>query len=154
VVTSSHSRERCLGAQGPRAVGLRRLNRWAIRQIKEPIERLSDAEESGRKAAMYRRVEQPADSKLRQCVSDKASVEELLAFEARYCSYGDTVHYRNTPKVFERCNGSFLYDREGRDFLDLQMWYSAVNFGYRNPRLDAVVRRQLDRLPQVASQYL
>ena len=41
-----------------------------------------------------------------------------------------------------------------RTILDLQMWYSAVNFGYRNPRLDAAVRRQLDRLPQVASQYL
>src|SRR5256714_11466888 len=34
------------------------------------------------------------------------------------------------------------------------MWYSAVNFGYRNPRLNEVVRRQLDRLPQLASQYL
>jgi 4-aminobutyrate aminotransferase / (S)-3-amino-2-methylpropionate transaminase / 5-aminovalerate transaminase len=34
------------------------------------------------------------------------------------------------------------------------MWYSAVNFGYRNKRLNDAVRRQLDRLPQVASQYL
>ena len=34
------------------------------------------------------------------------------------------------------------------------MWYSAVNFGYRNARLNDAVRRQLDRLPQVASQYL
>src|SRR4029450_10273289 len=30
----------------------------------------------------------------------------------------------------------------------------AVNFGYRNARLNDAVRRQLDRLPQVASQYL
>ena len=55
---------------------------------------------------------------------------------------------------FDHCEGSYLYDAEGREFLDLQMWYSAVNFGYRNPRLDAAVRRQLDKLPQVASQYL
>jgi 4-aminobutyrate aminotransferase-like enzyme len=34
------------------------------------------------------------------------------------------------------------------------MWYSAVNFGYRNPRLNAAAHRQLDRMPQVASQYL
>lgn len=79
---------------------------------------------------------------------------ELLELEARYCSHGDTVHYTNPPKIFETCEGSFLYDAEGREYLDLQMWYSAVNFGYRNPRLDAAVRRQLDRLPQVASQYL
>ena len=48
----------------------------------------------------------------------------------------------------------FLYDAAGKEYLDLQMWYSAVNFGYRNERLNAAVRRQLDRLPQVASQYL
>ncbi|MCK9912744.1 hypothetical protein MXD81_26555, partial [Microbacteriaceae bacterium K1510] len=29
-----------------------------------------------------------------------------------------------------------------------------VNFGYANPRLNDAVKRQLDQLPQVASQYL
>jgi len=47
-----------------------------------------------------------------------------------------------------------LFDDRGRQYLDLQMWYSAVNFGYRNERLNQVMRRQLDHLPQVASQYL
>jgi len=84
----------------------------------------------------------------------QASEAELRALEARYCSWGDTVHYLDHPKFFEACDGSYMYDAEGRAFLDLQMWYSAVNFGYRNPRLNAVAHRQLDRLPQVASQYL
>ena len=61
---------------------------------------------------------------------------ELLELEDKYCSHGDTVHYTNPPKIFDRCEGSFIYDAEGREFLDLQMWYSAVNFGYRNPRLE------------------
>jgi 4-aminobutyrate aminotransferase / (S)-3-amino-2-methylpropionate transaminase / 5-aminovalerate transaminase len=82
------------------------------------------------------------------------SEAELLALEASYCSHGDTVHYTNPPKIFERAEGAFLYDREGKEYLDLQMWYSAVNFGYRNERLNAAVRRQLERLPQLASQYL
>ena len=82
------------------------------------------------------------------------SQAELLELEASYCSHGDTVHYTNPPKIFESCEGSFLYDVEGREYLDLQMWYSAVNFGYRNERLNDAARRQLDRLPQVASQYL
>jgi 4-aminobutyrate aminotransferase / (S)-3-amino-2-methylpropionate transaminase / 5-aminovalerate transaminase len=82
------------------------------------------------------------------------SEAELLALEASYCSHGDTVHYTNPPKIFERAEGTFLYDADGKKYLDLQMWYSAVNFGYRNERLNAAVRRQLDRLPQVASQYL
>jgi 4-aminobutyrate aminotransferase/(S)-3-amino-2-methylpropionate transaminase len=82
------------------------------------------------------------------------SEPELLALEAKYCSHGDTVHYTNPPKIFERCEGSFLHDGEGRKYLDLQIWYSAVNFGYRNERLNNAVRRQLDTLPQVATQYL
>ncbi len=82
------------------------------------------------------------------------SEAELLALEDKYCSHGDTVHYTKVPKIFERCEGSYMYDGEGRQFLDLQMWYSAVNFGYRNERLNNAVKRQLDRLPQVASQYL
>ncbi|HEX7946239.1 MAG TPA: aminotransferase class III-fold pyridoxal phosphate-dependent enzyme, partial [Phenylobacterium sp.] len=79
---------------------------------------------------------------------------ELRALEAEYCSWGDTVHYLDHPKFFDTCEGSYMYDAEGRAFLDLQMWYSAVNFGYRNPRLNAAAHAQLDRLPQVASQYL
>jgi 4-aminobutyrate aminotransferase-like enzyme len=82
------------------------------------------------------------------------SEEELLELEAQYCSHGDTVHYVDPPKLFERCEGSFMYDGRGLPYLDLQMWYSAVNFGYRNQRLNDAVKRQLDRLPQVASQYV
>ncbi|MEP7245791.1 MAG: aminotransferase class III-fold pyridoxal phosphate-dependent enzyme, partial [Gammaproteobacteria bacterium] len=86
----------------------------------------------------------------------RATVDEaqLLADEARYCSFGDTVHYSEPPKIFERCEGSFLHDAAGREYLDLQMWYSAVNFGYANPRLNDALKRQIDKLPQLASQYL
>ena len=87
----------------------------------------------------------------RHPVEEEAS---LLELEARYCSHGDTVHYAEPPKIFEHCEGSYLYDMEGRQFLDLQMWYSAVNFGYANKRLNDALLRQLNRLPQVASQYL
>jgi 4-aminobutyrate aminotransferase-like enzyme len=79
---------------------------------------------------------------------------ELLELENIYCSHGDTVHYTNPPKIFDRCEGSFMYDEQGREFLDIQMWYSAVNFGYRNQRINDAAHRQLERLPQVASQYL
>jgi len=87
-----------------------------------------------------------------QSVADDEA--ELRRLEALYCSHGDTVHYTEQPKVFERCEGSFLYDAAGREYLDLQMWYSAVNFGYANRRLNDALKRQIDRLPQVASQYL
>jgi 4-aminobutyrate aminotransferase-like enzyme len=80
--------------------------------------------------------------------------EQVLQDEARYCSFGDTVHYLEPPKIFARCEGSFLYDTDDRPYLDLQMWYSACNFGYANPRLNAALKRQVDVLPQLASQYV
>lgn len=104
---------------------------------------------------MTRLAERPREEDVADEMVDPAYDEAaLLALEAQYCSHGDTVHYTNPPKIFESCDGSYLFDARGRAYLDLQMWYSAVNFGYRHPRLDAAVRRQLDRLPQVASQYL
>ena len=82
------------------------------------------------------------------------SEQELLELEANYCSYGDTVHYAERPVIFEECEGSWLYDAHGTPYLDVQMWYSAVNFGYRNRDIEDAHNRQMARLPQVASQYL
>ncbi len=82
------------------------------------------------------------------------SETELLEMEKEYCSFGDTVHYLEPPKIFDHCEGSFIYDADNTPYLDLQMWNSAVNFGYANPRINAAVERQLNKLPQVASQYL
>jgi len=88
-------------------------------------------------------------------ISDSsARTAELLALERKYCSFGDTVHYLDPPKVFVNCEGSYLYDERGTPYLDLQMWYSAASFGYKNPRLNEALKRQLDRLPQLACQYL
>ncbi len=83
-----------------------------------------------------------------------SSEEELRALEREYCSHGDTVHYFERPPFFARCEGSYVFGEAGTPFLDLQMWHSTVNFGYANPRLNAAVRRQLDTLPQVSSQFL
>jgi 4-aminobutyrate aminotransferase-like enzyme len=79
---------------------------------------------------------------------------ELLELEAKYCSWGDTVHYLEPPKFFARAEGNYLYDREGTPYLDLQMWYSAASFGYGNKRLNQTLKDQIDRLPQLACQYL
>jgi 4-aminobutyrate aminotransferase/(S)-3-amino-2-methylpropionate transaminase len=83
-----------------------------------------------------------------------AQEDDLLALEGRVCSHGDTVHYAERPKIFDRCQGSYLYDLHGREYLDLQMWYSAVNLGYANPTVTAALQAQMKRLPQLACQYL
>ncbi len=91
----------------------------------------------------------------RKTKSDSTSRQEnLLELESKYCSWGDTVHYADKLNIFKSAKGSFLYDNEGVEYLDLQMWYSAVNFGYRNKRLNAALKKQIDTLPQLACQYL
>ncbi|PYS51249.1 MAG: aspartate aminotransferase family protein [Acidobacteria bacterium] len=80
--------------------------------------------------------------------------EQLREMERKYCSWGDTVHYLEPPKFFERAEGNYLYDPEGTRYLDLQMWYSAASFGYGNPRLNQALKDQVDKLPQLACQYL
>jgi 4-aminobutyrate aminotransferase-like enzyme len=86
--------------------------------------------------------------------SENTEVEDLLSLEEKYCSWGDTVHYAEKLNIFKSAEGSFLYDNEGTEFLDLQMWYSAVNFGYKNKVLNAALKKQIDILPQLACQYL
>src|SRR5438128_10487146 len=87
-------------------------------------------------------------------LTNASTENQLRELERKYCSWGDTVHYLEPPKFFTRAEGGYLYDREGTPYLDLQMWYSAASFGYGNQRLNNALRRQLDTLPQLASQYL
>ena len=104
---------------------------------------------------MHKPVERPVGHSASPAESSRACRKrKILDLEAEYCSHGDTVHYTNPPKIFESCEARSSSIWRGAPYLDLQMWYSAVNFGYRNERLNEAARRQLDRLPQVASQYL
>lgn len=85
---------------------------------------------------------------------DECNEQEILRLEALYCSYGDTVHYIESPVIFETCEGAFLFDTNETPYLDMQMWYSAVNFGYRNKEIEDDYKKQFNKLPQLATQYL
>ena len=87
-------------------------------------------------------------------MKNKSNDKDLLELEAKYCSWGDTVHYAKELNIFRGAEGSYLYDSAGKEYLDLQMWYSAANFGYKNKRLNDVLKHQIDTLPQLACQYL
>lgn len=80
--------------------------------------------------------------------------EEILERDELYCSHGDTVHYDKVPKVFADCNGSFMYDSEGTEYLDLQMMFASCNLGYKNKRIRDAVVDQIDRLPQISPRFL
>lgn len=85
---------------------------------------------------------------------DLLSDEQIKSMDSEYCSYGDTVHYSDNPKIFRDCEGSFMYDSKNIPYLDLQMWYASCNFGYKNKRITNAVIDQLNTLPQIAPKFI
>ena len=80
--------------------------------------------------------------------------EEVKALDAEYSSWGDTVHYSSNPKVFRGCEGSYMYDLKDIPYLDLQMMYSACNFGYKNQRITNAVIDQMNTMPQLTPKFI
>jgi ornithine--oxo-acid transaminase len=55
-------------------------------------------------------------------------------------------NYEPLPVVLERGEGVWVWDVEGRRYLDMLSAYSALNQGHRHPRILAALREQADRL--------
>jgi 4-aminobutyrate aminotransferase / (S)-3-amino-2-methylpropionate transaminase / 5-aminovalerate transaminase len=82
---------------------------------------------------------------------DKTGISRM---EQAYCSQGDTSGKRERKKFFTRALGSFLYDDEGTQYLDFQMFNSAANFGYQSePHLRAM-ELQIRNLPSLAGEFM
>ena len=56
------------------------------------------------------------------------------------------ANYAPLPVVFHRGEGVWLWDVEGRRYLDMMSAYSAVSFGHANPRLLRALEDQARRL--------
>jgi len=68
--------------------------------------------------------------------------DELIALEDRY-----GVHnYDPLDVVVERALGAWVYDTEGRRYLDLLAAYSAVNQGHCHPAIFEAMRRQAEKV--------
>ena len=55
-------------------------------------------------------------------------------------------NYKPLPVVLERGEGVWVWDVEGRRYLDMLAAYSALNQGHRHPDILAATRAQLDRI--------
>ncbi|QUW04010.1 adenosylmethionine--8-amino-7-oxononanoate transaminase [Chloracidobacterium validum] len=53
---------------------------------------------------------------------------------------------RSQPLIIERAEGCYLYDLEGRRYLDGVSSLWVTTHGHRTPELDAAIRHQLDRV--------
>lgn len=62
-------------------------------------------------------------------------------------------NYAPLPVVFQRGEGVWLWDVEGRRYLDMMSAYSAVSFGHSHPRLVRALTEQAGRLALTSRAY-
>ena len=69
-------------------------------------------------------------------------MSDMIALERQY----GATNYDPLPVVLSRGEGVWLWDDQGRRYLDMLSAYSAVSFGYGHPRLIAAMTQQAQRL--------
>ena len=70
------------------------------------------------------------------------SSESVRELEDRFLTH----NYHPLPVVAARAKGAWVWDVEGKKYLDCLAAYSAVNFGHRHPGLIRAAKRQLGRV--------
>jgi predicted acetylornithine/succinylornithine family transaminase len=76
-------------------------------------------------------------------------IEELRALEERYLM----PTYRKAPVEFVRGEGAYLWDSEGKRYLDFLAGISVTSVGHCHPKVVEAVRDQAGRLTHVTSLY-
>lgn len=66
----------------------------------------------------------------------------VIDTENRYCAH----NYNPIPVVLSRGEGVWLWDENGKKYLDMMSAYSAVSHGHANPRLLKVLKDQASKL--------
>ncbi|MGF1533874.1 MAG: ornithine--oxo-acid transaminase [Bernardetiaceae bacterium] len=74
--------------------------------------------------------------------SNTLSSQELIALEDRYGAH----NYHPLPVVLSKGEGVYLWDAEGKQYIDFLSAYSAVNQGHCHPRILRALHEQSQKL--------
>ena len=77
-----------------------------------------------------------------QPVKCRSKAEELISLEDQWGAH----NYHPLDVVVERASGVWVYDVEGRKYLDCLSAYSAVNQGHCHPRIVQALKDQAERV--------
>ncbi|MDJ0908465.1 MAG: ornithine--oxo-acid transaminase [Woeseiaceae bacterium] len=72
-----------------------------------------------------------------------------IDLEDRYCAH----NYHPLPVVLTRAEGVFVWDENGKKYLDMMSAYSAVSHGHTHPRLVKLVQEQVATLNIVSRAF-
>src|SRR6185312_17120311 len=78
--------------------------------------------------------------------------DEILLASQEFL-YPAVFHYYREPLVIARAKNQFVYDADGREYLDFFGGILTVSVGHCNDRVNSAVRSQLDRLQHVSTVY-
>jgi len=70
------------------------------------------------------------------------SSKEYIEYDSKYGAH----NYHPIPVVITKAKGVWVYDPEGRKYLDCLSAYSAVNQGHLHPKIVAALEKQLTRV--------
>src|SRR5579885_3381988 len=81
----------------------------------------------------------------------KNAMEAIMTTAMQHPSYAledryGARNYAPLPVMLERGEGVWLFDTDGRRYLDMMSAYSAVSFGHSHPKLVAALIEQAGRL--------
>ena len=76
-------------------------------------------------------------------------MNSIIDLEDRYCAH----NYRPLPVVLVRGQGPFVWDDQGRRYVDMMSAYSAVSHGHAHPRIVAALTRQAQALSIVSRAF-
>ncbi len=62
-------------------------------------------------------------------------------------------NYARYPIVLDRALGVYVYDVDGKEYLDFLSGISVCNFGHCNPVINTAVKDQLDKLIHCSNLY-
>jgi 4-aminobutyrate aminotransferase/4-aminobutyrate aminotransferase/(S)-3-amino-2-methylpropionate transaminase len=79
--------------------------------------------------------------------------QQLLALKRDFC-VPCVYHFYQRPPVLVRGEGAYLFDSEGRRYLDCYSGVSVMNAGHSNPDILAAAIDQLQRLQHTTTIYL
>ena len=78
-----------------------------------------------------------------------AVAESMIALERRHGAH----NYDPLPVVLAKGKGVYLWDEQGRRYLDMMSAYSAVSLGHAHPRIVAVLTHQAGELAVTSRAY-
>jgi len=76
-------------------------------------------------------------------------VNSRIDLESRYCAH----NYHPLPVVLTRGEGAYVWDDDGKRYLDMMSAYSAVSHGHAHPRLVRLVQEQVATLTIVSRAF-